>query len=140
MRNSTLSAACGGQDVRRLEQLELPLWKVLKEATIAPEAADLRQLLDGLDEALLALDAVGQLQVAAEAVLIPLAQRLELSRLLLEIDGSSLDFDELTLLSSHHIFKSLDSKHLLVETSLRVAVVSLVSTFTRSSPYGTEFD
>ena len=54
--------------MRQIEQLELGLWEVLKEATISPDEADLGQLLDGLDEALLELDTVGQLQVAAEAI------------------------------------------------------------------------
>lgn len=52
----------------QVEQLELGLWEVLKQATIAPEEADLRQLLDGLDAALLELNTVEQLQVAAEAI------------------------------------------------------------------------
>ncbi|MBD2068691.1 hypothetical protein H6F93_14365 [Leptolyngbya sp. FACHB-671] len=51
-----------------MEQLELPLWDVLKEATAAPGEADLQQLLKVLDESLLMLDTVGQLQVAAEAI------------------------------------------------------------------------
>ena len=51
-----------------MEQLELPLWEVLKEATIAPDEADLRQLLKVLDESLAVLDTVRQLQVAAEAI------------------------------------------------------------------------
>lgn len=54
--------------MRQVEQLELPLWDVLKEATLAPDEADLRQLLKMLDESLSALDTVGQLQVAAEAI------------------------------------------------------------------------
>lgn len=54
--------------MRQLEQLELALWDVLKAATSAPDAADVRQLLDGLDVALLKLDTVGQLQVTAEAI------------------------------------------------------------------------
>jgi hypothetical protein len=51
-----------------MEQLELPLWDVLKAAAIAPEEADLQQLLHGLDTALLNLDTLEQLQVAAEAI------------------------------------------------------------------------
>ncbi|MBM0745516.1 hypothetical protein JOY44_29290 (plasmid) [Phormidium sp. CLA17] len=54
--------------MRQIEQLELGLWEVLKEAAIAPDEADVGQLLDGLDAALLSLDTVGQLQVAAEAI------------------------------------------------------------------------
>lgn len=54
--------------MRQVEQLELPLWDVLKEATIAPDEADLRQLLKMLDESLSGLDTVEQLQVAAEAI------------------------------------------------------------------------
>ena len=54
--------------MRQVEQLELGLWEVLKEAAIAPDEADLGQLLDGLDATLLALDTVGQLRVAAEAI------------------------------------------------------------------------
>ncbi len=54
--------------MRQIEQLELGLWEVLKEASISPDEADLGQLLDGLDAALLSLDTVGQLQVAAEAI------------------------------------------------------------------------
>ena len=52
----------------QIEQLELGLWEVLKEAASAPDEADLGQLLDGLDAALLSLDTGGQLQVAAEAI------------------------------------------------------------------------
>lgn len=51
-----------------MEQLELPLWEVLREAAIAPDDADVRQLLNVLEEALFELDTVGQLQVAAEAI------------------------------------------------------------------------
>ncbi|WP_088888779.1 hypothetical protein [Leptolyngbya ohadii] len=51
-----------------IERLDLPLWDVLKEATIAPDEADLRQLLDTLEQALASLDTIGQLQVAAEAI------------------------------------------------------------------------
>ncbi|MBM0744864.1 hypothetical protein JOY44_25420 (plasmid) [Phormidium sp. CLA17] len=54
--------------MRQIEQLELGLWEVLKEAAISPDEADLGQLLDGLDAALLSLDTGGQLQVAAEAI------------------------------------------------------------------------
>lgn len=53
--------------MRQIE-LELPLWQILKEATIAPDEADLRQLLDILKAALLNLNTIGQLQVAAEAI------------------------------------------------------------------------
>jgi hypothetical protein len=42
--------------MRPVEQLELPLWDVLREATTAPDEADLRQLLKVLDEALSVLD------------------------------------------------------------------------------------
>ena len=52
----------------QVEQLEVGWWKVWKEATISPDAANLGQLLDGLDAALLELDTVEQLQVAAEAI------------------------------------------------------------------------
>lgn len=72
--------------MRRLEPLELPLWELLKEATIAPDAADLQQLLNGLDEALLALDTTGQLQVAGEAIS-------QLTQVV--CDRSSLAFEEL---------------------------------------------
>lgn len=51
-----------------IEQLELPLWEMLRAATIAPDEADLSQLLDVLERALTDLDTVGQLQVAAEAI------------------------------------------------------------------------
>lgn len=54
--------------MKPVEQLQLPLWEVLKEATIAPDEANLRELLDGLEAALSDLDTVGQLQVAAEAI------------------------------------------------------------------------
>ena len=54
--------------MRQIEQLELGLWEVLKEAAIAPNEADLGQLLDGLDAALLELNTVEQLSVAAEAI------------------------------------------------------------------------
>jgi hypothetical protein len=54
--------------MRSVEQLQLPLWEVLKEATIAPDEANLKELLDGLETALSYLDTVGQLQVAAEAI------------------------------------------------------------------------
>jgi len=56
------------RNMSRIEQLELPLWEVLKEATIAPDEADLAQLLNALDETLPKLDTVGQLQVGAEAI------------------------------------------------------------------------
>lgn len=54
--------------MRQIEQLELPLWEILQEATIAPDEADVQQLLDLLEESLSQLDVVGQLQVAAEAI------------------------------------------------------------------------
>ncbi|MBD1995928.1 hypothetical protein H6G00_04755 [Leptolyngbya sp. FACHB-541] len=54
--------------MKLVEQLELPLWDVLKEAAIAPDGADLQQLLDTLEAALSNLDTGGQLQVAAEAI------------------------------------------------------------------------
>lgn len=54
--------------MRQVKLLELPLWDVLKEATTAPDEADLRQLLKVLDESLSGLDTVGQLQVASEAI------------------------------------------------------------------------
>ncbi len=54
--------------MRQVEQLELPLWEMLQVAAIAPDEADLRQLLKVLDESLSELDTVGQLQVAAEAI------------------------------------------------------------------------
>jgi hypothetical protein len=54
--------------MRQIEQLKLPLWDVLQEATLAPDEADLQGLLTLLDGTLLALDSVGQLQVAAEAI------------------------------------------------------------------------
>jgi hypothetical protein len=54
--------------MRQVEQLELLLWEGLQEAAIAPDEANLQQLLDMLDEALSNLDTVGQLQVAAEAI------------------------------------------------------------------------
>jgi hypothetical protein len=54
--------------MRQVEQLELPLWDVLQEATISPDDADVRQLLDVLEDSLTDLDTVGQLQVAAEAI------------------------------------------------------------------------
>ncbi|MDX2239998.1 MAG: hypothetical protein NW224_04865 [Leptolyngbyaceae cyanobacterium bins.302] len=54
--------------MRQVEQLELPLWEMLKEATIAPDAADFTHLLNALDTALPELDTVGQLQVGAEAI------------------------------------------------------------------------
>ncbi|MBI4783168.1 MAG: hypothetical protein HY785_17875 [Oscillatoriophycideae cyanobacterium NC_groundwater_1537_Pr4_S-0.65um_50_18] len=51
-----------------VEPLELLLWEMLREATIAPAEADLRQLLDGLEESLLKLNPPEQLQVIAEAI------------------------------------------------------------------------
>lgn len=49
-------------------QVEPPLWEVLRAAAIAPDEADMRQLFDVLEEALIEVDTVGQLQVAAEAI------------------------------------------------------------------------
>lgn len=54
--------------MRAIEQLELPLWSVLREAAIAPDVADVRQLLDALDESLGSLETIAQLNVAAEAI------------------------------------------------------------------------
>lgn len=54
--------------MRAIEQLELPLWDLLKVAAIDPDGADIGQLLDGLDQALSGLDTVGQLQVGAVAI------------------------------------------------------------------------
>lgn len=50
------------------DQLSLPLWEALQEATTAPDAANVRQLLSVLETALLDLDTLGQLQVASEAI------------------------------------------------------------------------
>lgn len=77
--------------MRQVEQLELPLWQVLKEATIAPDEVDVRHLLDVLDEALSALDTVGQLQVAAEAI----AQIVQVFQ-----ERSTLTFEELEATNS----------------------------------------
>jgi hypothetical protein len=71
--------------------LELPLWEALKDATSAPDTANVRQLLDGLDVALLKLDTVGQLQVAAEAIA-QIAQ--------VVCDRSTLTFEELEATNS----------------------------------------
>jgi len=54
--------------VEPIEPLELLLWEMLREATIAPAEADLRQLLDGLETSLLKLNTPEQLQVIAEAI------------------------------------------------------------------------
>jgi hypothetical protein len=54
--------------MRQVEQLQLPLWEMLQEAAVAPDEADLRQLLNVLDQSLSVLDTVEQLQVAAEAI------------------------------------------------------------------------
>jgi hypothetical protein len=54
--------------MRQVEQLALPLWAVLQEAASAPDEANLQQLLRVLDESLAALETVGQLQGAAEAI------------------------------------------------------------------------
>lgn len=75
----------------QVEQLELPLWDLLKQATVAPDEADLSQLLDILDESLSHLDTVGQLQVAAEAI----AQIVQVFQ-----DRSTLAFEELDAMSS----------------------------------------
>lgn len=48
--------------MRPVEQLELPLWGALKEATIAPDEAGLRQLLKVLDEFLSGLGIVMKVQ------------------------------------------------------------------------------
>lgn len=76
-----------------IEQIELPLWEILKEATIAPDEADLPQLLNLLDEALLNFDTVGQLQVAAEAI----AQIVQLFQ-----ERSALAFEELEATASEN--------------------------------------
>jgi hypothetical protein len=54
--------------MRQVEHLQLPLWDLLREANTAPNEANLRQLLDGLETALSNLNTLGQLQVAAEAI------------------------------------------------------------------------
>ncbi|MBD2068938.1 hypothetical protein H6F93_15650 [Leptolyngbya sp. FACHB-671] len=54
--------------MRQVEQLELPLWEMLKEAAVAPDEADLPKLLEVLDVSLSRLNTVGQLGVAAEAI------------------------------------------------------------------------
>lgn len=77
--------------MRQVEQLELPLWEVLQVAAIAPDEADLRQLLKVLDESLSELDTVGQLQVAAEAI----AQIVQVFQ-----ERSTLAFEELEATSS----------------------------------------
>lgn len=51
-----------------VEQLVLPLWEVLEDAAIAPDEADLGQLLDTLETALLDLNTNQQLQVAAAGI------------------------------------------------------------------------
>jgi hypothetical protein len=75
----------------RIEQLELPLWEMLREATGAPDETDVRQLLDMLDETLLKLDTIGQLWVAAEAI----AQIVQVFQ-----ERSSLAFEELVATNS----------------------------------------
>jgi hypothetical protein len=77
--------------MKQAEQLELSLWDVLKDAAIAPDEADVRQLLDVLDEALSNLDTVGQLQVAGEAI----AQIVNLFQ-----EWSALAFEELEATAS----------------------------------------
>lgn len=79
------------RNMSRIEQLELPLWEVLKEATIAPDEADLAQLLNALDETLPKLDTVGQLQVGAEAIT-------QITQLF--CDRSTLRFEELEATNS----------------------------------------
>ena len=79
------------KQLRQIEPLELPLWEVLKEAKIAPDEANLAQLLHALDEALSKLDTVGQLQVGAEAI----AQIAQLF-----CDRSTLAFEELEATNS----------------------------------------
>lgn len=54
--------------MRAIEQLELPLWTMLKEAAIAPDEADVGQLLNVLNESLGSLETIEQLNVAAEAI------------------------------------------------------------------------
>jgi len=74
-----------------IEQLELPLWEILREATGAPDEVDVRQLLEVLDQTLLKLDTVEQLQVAAEAI----AQIVQVFQ-----DRSTLAFEELVATNS----------------------------------------
>lgn len=78
--------------MRQVEQLELPLWEVLKEATTAPDEADVRQLLLVLDDSLSGLDTVGQLQVGAEAI----AQIVQVFQ-----ERSALAFEELEATNSN---------------------------------------
>lgn len=75
----------------QFEQLELSLWEILREATIAPDEADLQQLLNLLDDSLTALDTIGQLYVAAEAI----AQIVNLFQ-----ERSTLAFEELEATNS----------------------------------------
>ena len=77
--------------MRQIEQLELPLWDLLQEATIAPDEADVQQLLDVLEKSLSQLDVIGQLQVAAEAI----AQIVQVFQ-----DRSALAFEELEATNS----------------------------------------
>lgn len=63
-----VSISGGGITTRQMEQLELPLWEMLQDAAIAPDEADLAQLLDTLDASLVQLDPQSQLHVAATAI------------------------------------------------------------------------
>lgn len=54
--------------MKPIEHIELPLWEMLQEAAISPEAANLEQLLDVLDESLPQLNTAMQLQVGGEAI------------------------------------------------------------------------
>lgn len=65
---TTASRYGASRSDKSVEQLELPLWSVLREAAIAPDEADVGQLLDVLDKSLSSLETQGQLQVAAEAI------------------------------------------------------------------------
>ncbi len=51
-----------------MQQLELPLWDTLKSAKEVPELADLQQLWDFLEQALVPLKTHEQLQVAGDAI------------------------------------------------------------------------
>jgi hypothetical protein len=52
-----------------MQQLELDLWRELKDATEVPELADLEQLWLYLDAALVSLETQQQLQVAGDAII-----------------------------------------------------------------------
>ena len=54
--------------MQQVEWLELPLWDVLKEASIEPEAADMAKLWREVEAAIVDLDCPKQLQVAGEAI------------------------------------------------------------------------